>query len=164
MEPLPPPSPKRGSLQASRGYKDFFNCYYSYSSTSGVPPLWADAKEASVATEGDLSPLRSLWGRLPLSFFFALPCFFSASAMIHCSWPLVERNSSAAHFSMAANVSASMRKTKFFVLLSFSAIIIREASPCPSQGGVTQASLFQIPLLREGLGEASCFSDSKSPS
>lgn len=47
------------------------------------------------------------------------PLLRSASDMIHCSCPLVERNSSAAHFSMAAIVSESTRRTKLLVLLSF---------------------------------------------
>lgn len=51
--------------------------------------------------------------------FFSRPLFFSASAMIHCSCPLVLRNSSAAHFSIASIVSASTRRTKFLVEDSF---------------------------------------------
>ena len=53
-------------------------------------------------------------------YFFFLPDFFSASAIIHCSWPLTERNSSAAHFSTASIVSGSTRSRKVLVLLSFS--------------------------------------------
>ena len=45
----------------------------------------------------------------------------SASVMIHCSWPLVLRNSSAAQASIAFIVSASTRRIKLFV--SFFAII-----------------------------------------
>ena len=40
---------------------------------------------------------------------------FLASSMSHWSWPLIERNSSAAHFSRASIVSASMRSTKLLV-------------------------------------------------
>ena len=49
------------------------------------------------------------------SFFFFLPARPSASSMIHCNWPLVLRNSSAAHRSTASRVWASMRNTKFLV-------------------------------------------------
>lgn len=52
-------------------------------------------------------------------FLGSRPLLCSASDMIHCSCPLVERNSSAAHFSMAAIVSESTRRTKLLVLLSF---------------------------------------------
>ena len=41
-----------------------------------------------------------------------------ASVMIHCSWPLVLRNSSAAHASIAFIVSVSTRRIKLFVFLS----------------------------------------------
>ena len=41
-----------------------------------------------------------------------------ASAMIHCSCPLIERNSSAAHPSSASMVAASMRSTKLLLLFS----------------------------------------------
>lgn len=44
------------------------------------------------------------------------PLLRNASAMIYCSCPLVERNSSAAHRSIASIISASMRSTKFLVL------------------------------------------------
>ena len=59
------------------------------------------------------------------AFFFlgSLPALRSASAMIHCSWPLVERNSSSAHASMALIVSESMRNIKLFVFVSFLAIL-----------------------------------------
>ena len=52
--------------------------------------------------------------------FFFLPLFFKASAMIHCSWPLTERNSSAAHCSTASIVSASTRSRKVLLLVLFS--------------------------------------------
>ena len=39
-----------------------------------------------------------------------------ASSMSHWSWPLIERNSSAAHFSRASIVAASTRSTKLLVL------------------------------------------------
>ena len=57
-----------------------------------------------------------------VGYFFFLPLFFKASAIIHCNCPLTERNSSAAHFSTASIVSASTRSRKVFVLvlLSFS--------------------------------------------
>ena len=54
-----------------------------------------------------------------LFVFFNRPLLRSASAIIHWSWPLVERNSSAAHASMAFMVSASMRSTKLLVVDSF---------------------------------------------
>lgn len=41
-----------------------------------------------------------------------------ASAMIHWSWPLIERNSSAAHSSSASIVAASIRSTKLLLLFS----------------------------------------------
>lgn len=43
------------------------------------------------------------------------PDFMSASLMIHCSCPCTERNSSAAHRSSEAMVSASRRRRKVFV-------------------------------------------------
>ena len=60
------------------------------------------------------------------SFFFlgSLPALRSASEMIHCNWPLVERNSSAAHASMALIVSESMRNIKLFVVVSFLAMLL----------------------------------------
>ena len=58
----------------------------------------------------------------PLAFGLR-PLRRKASAIIHCSCPLVLRNSSAAHFSMASIVSASIRSTKLFVLDSFAAIM-----------------------------------------
>ena len=62
-------------------------------------------------------------------YFFFLPLFFNASAIIHCSCPLTERNSSAAHFSTASIVSASTRSRKVlvFVLFSFSFAIIKSS-------------------------------------
>ena len=59
-------------------------------------------------------------------YFFFRPDFFNASAIIHCSCPLTERNSSAAHFSTASMVSASTRSKKvlLLVLLSFSFAIV----------------------------------------
>ena len=54
--------------------------------------------------------------------FFSLPLLRNASLMIHWSCPLVLRNSSAAHFSMASIVAASTRKTKLLVVFSFFAI------------------------------------------
>ena len=41
-----------------------------------------------------------------------------ASAMIHWSWPLIERNSSSAHASRASIVAASTRRTKLRGLVS----------------------------------------------
>ncbi len=49
------------------------------------------------------------------SFFFLRPARIRASSMIHWSWPLVLRNSSAAHRSTASSVWASMRSTKLLV-------------------------------------------------
>ena len=46
----------------------------------------------------------------------------SASEMIHWSWPLTERNSSAAHFSSASIVAPSTRSTKLLFLFFSSAI------------------------------------------
>lgn len=62
-------------------------------------------------------------------YFFFLPLFFNASAIIHCSCPLTDRNSSAAHFSTASIVSASTRSRKVlvFVLFSFSFAIINSS-------------------------------------
>ena len=56
----------------------------------------------------------------PYSFFFfgSRFAFRSASVMIHCSWPLVLRNSSAAQASIASIVSLSTRRMKFFVFFS----------------------------------------------
>ncbi len=54
------------------------------------------------------------------SHFFFLPLFFNASAIIHCSCPLTDRNSSAAHFSTASIVSASTRSRKVLLLVLFS--------------------------------------------
>lgn len=51
--------------------------------------------------------------------FLALPLRLSASAIIHCSWPFMLRNSSSAHLSRASIVSALTRNTKLFVLFSF---------------------------------------------
>ena len=49
-------------------------------------------------------------------FFGSRPAFFSAVESIHSIWPLLLRNSSAAHFSMASKTSASTRKAKFFFI------------------------------------------------
>lgn len=56
------------------------------------------------------------------NFRFGRRCALrNASVMIHCSCPLVERNSSAAHASMADIVAESTRRMKFLVV-SFLAI------------------------------------------
>lgn len=57
--------------------------------------------------------------RCSFLFLGSLPALRSASEIIHCNWPLVERNSSAAHASMALIVSESMRNIKLFVVVSF---------------------------------------------
>ena len=59
----------------------------------------------------------SFWG---CSFFFfgRRLAFRRASVMIHCNWPLVLRNSSAAQASIAFIVSASTRKMKLLVVFS----------------------------------------------
>ncbi len=51
------------------------------------------------------------------------PFFFSASESIHCICPFTERNSSAAHFSMASIVFSSIRSTKL-LLEDFSFAIV----------------------------------------
>ena len=63
-------------------------------------------------------------GNLKQYHFFFRPDFFNASAIIHCSCPLTERNSSAAHFSTASIVSASTRSRKVLFVLSFSFAIV----------------------------------------
>ena len=50
-----------------------------------------------------------------VSFAGRRPARRRASSMSHWSWPLIERNSSAAHFSRASIVVASMRSTKLLV-------------------------------------------------
>lgn len=50
--------------------------------------------------------------------FFRRPLRRRASAMIHWSWPLIERNSSAAHSSSASIVAVSIRSTKLLLLFS----------------------------------------------
>ena len=55
-------------------------------------------------------------------FFGRRPALRSASVIIHCNCPLVERNSSAAHASMAFIVSLSTRKMKLLVVDVFLAI------------------------------------------
>ena len=64
-----------------------------------------------------------------MAFFFGiLLALRSASAMIHCSWPLVERNSSAAHASMASIISLSIRSMKFLVLaMSVCRLVVQRA-------------------------------------
>lgn len=56
---------------------------------------------------------------LYLDGFFLRPALNNALSIIHSSCPLVLRNSSAAHFSTASSVSASILITKafFFVIL-----------------------------------------------
>lgn len=70
------------------------------------------------------SPVGEGGGR---GFFFGRfmrPLLRRASAMIHCSWPFVERNSSAAQASMASNVAASMRRTNDLVVGFFSDMLL----------------------------------------
>lgn len=50
-----------------------------------------------------------------VSFAGRRPARRRASSMSHWSWPLIERNSSAAHFSRASIAVASMRSTKLLV-------------------------------------------------
>lgn len=56
------------------------------------------------------------------------PDFLRASDSIHSICPLVLRNSSAAHFSMAANISASTRKAKLFFISEKTSLLIFQLS------------------------------------
>lgn len=55
----------------------------------------------------------------PGFLFFSRPFFLRACSRIHCIWPFVLRNSSAAHFSMASIISALSLSAKLFCLFSF---------------------------------------------
>ena len=52
-----------------------------------------------------------------MGFFGNRPAFFSAVDSIHSICPFALRNSSAAHFSMASNISESTRRAKFFFII-----------------------------------------------
>src|SRR6056297_1674947 len=52
--------------------------------------------------------------------FFQRPESFSAFVISHSNWPLVLRNSSAAHFSNAFILSSSRRSTNFLLAINFS--------------------------------------------
>ena len=61
----------------------------------------------------------SLFGSADFLLFFTLPLRRRASAMIHCSWPLILRNSSSAQRSRASIVAASTRNTKLLLSAFF---------------------------------------------